>query len=145
MTIEGVRNPKWINADHTCIECEVLLDGVWTPFGAVGSGDLPHVHEVFARCVSGDFGAVAEFIAPPLKVKVSNLIVSPRQIRQALTAAGYREVVELSVANGTQELKDWWEYATQFEENHATVVAMGANLGLTDAQRHDLFVLAGSL
>ena len=85
------------------------------------------------------------FREPVPEVIVSNLIVSPRQIRKALTDAGYREVVELSVANGTQELKDWWEYATQFEEQHPEVVGMAANLSLTDAQRHDLFVLAASL
>lgn len=85
------------------------------------------------------------FREPPVEPVVSNLIVSPRQIRQALTAAGVRDQVELSIANGTQDLQDWWEFATQFEEQHPEVIGMAANLSLTDAQRHDLFVLAASL
>lgn len=85
------------------------------------------------------------FRDPPVEPVVSNMIVSPRQIRQALTAAGVRDQVELSVANGAQDLQDWWEFATQFEEQHPEVVGMAANLSLTDAQRHDLFVLAASL
>ena len=145
MTIEDVRNPVWVNAEHTCLECEVLLGGVWTPFGAVGSGDLQYVHEVFNHCTGGYAGLIAPYVAPPVVPVVSNIIVSPRQIRQALTAAGVRDQVELSIANGTQDLKDWWEFATQFEEQHPEVVGMAANLSLTDAQRHDLFVLAASL
>ena len=71
--------------------------------------------------------------------------VSPRQIRQALSQSNLRADVETAVAAGDQDLKDWWEYATSFVENHAQVVAMAQQLNLSDAQLHDLFVLASSL
>ncbi len=76
---------------------------------------------------------------------VPPIIVSPRQIRQALTAVGLRAGVESAVAAGTQDLKDWWEFATAFEENHPMVVAMGQQLGQTSEQIHQLFQLASSL
>lgn len=73
------------------------------------------------------------------------IIVSPRQIRQALTASDLRENVELAVANGDQDLKDWWEFATTFESNHPMVVGMATGLGVTEQQLTDLFNLAKSL
>ena len=79
-------------------------------------------------------------VVPPLP-----LVVSPRQIRQALTASGMRSAVEAGVAAGDQDTKDWWEFATSIEENHPAILAMCGGLGITDAQRHDVFVLASTL
>ena len=73
------------------------------------------------------------------------LPVSPRQIRQVLSRAGLRTAVETAIAAGDQDGKDWWEFATQFERLHPTVVAMGQALGQTDAQMDALWELAASL
>ena len=75
----------------------------------------------------------------------SAITVSPRQIRQALTQVGLRTQVEAAVAAGDQALKDWYAYATVFEEDHPAIVAMAAALGVSDASLHDLFLLAASL
>lgn len=80
--------------------------------------------------------------APPAQVPQS---ISPRQIRQALTAAGLRASVEAAVAAGSQDLKDWYEFATAFERTNANVIAMGAALGVTDAQLDALWTLGSSL
>ena len=71
--------------------------------------------------------------------------VSPRQIRQALTATGLRDQVEYAVSQGTQDLKDWYEYSTEFERDNAQVTAMGQALGVSDAQLDDLWALAATL
>jgi len=71
--------------------------------------------------------------------------VSPRQIRQALTIAGLRAAVESAVAASDQDIKDWWEFATEFERSHVKVVSMCAALGVTDQQADDLWMLAASL
>jgi hypothetical protein len=71
--------------------------------------------------------------------------VSPRQIRQAMTRFGIRANVELAVANGDQDLKDWYEYSTSFERVNPQVEAMGAALGVTEQQLNDLWTLAGTL
>ena len=71
--------------------------------------------------------------------------VSPRQIRQALTATGLRDQVEYAVTHGTQDLKDWYEYSTEFERTNAQVTAMGQALGVSDAQLDDLWALAATL
>jgi hypothetical protein len=82
---------------------------------------------------------------PADPVPVPPLVVSPRQIRQALTASNLRTQVEDAVAAGDQNLKDWWEFSVQIEEDHPMVVAMAQQLGVTEQQLADLFTLAKSL
>ncbi len=73
------------------------------------------------------------------------LIVTPRQIRQALTALGLRDLVERAIGASEQDVKDWWEFASSFEEDHPQVVAMAGALEVSDEQLHALFVEAASL
>lgn len=78
------------------------------------------------------------FTEPPITV-------SPRQIRQALTAIGLRARIEDAIAAADQDTKDWYEFATAFEENHPAVLALAAVLGISAEQVHALFVKAASL
>lgn len=71
--------------------------------------------------------------------------VTPRQIRQALTAINLRASVEAAVAASDQDVKDWWEFATEFRRDHPTVLAMAAGLGVSDAELDGLWILAASL
>jgi len=71
--------------------------------------------------------------------------VSPRQIRQALTALNFRAGVEAAVAAGDQNLKDWWEFSTAFERGHEEVVTMGEQLGVSPEQLDGLWLVAGAL
>lgn len=67
MKFKTVKNPKWVNFEQTTINCEVDFDDLveeFVPFSAVASGDLPHTHEIFARCVAGEFGVVAPYTPP---------------------------------------------------------------------------------
>lgn len=72
-------------------------------------------------------------------------VVTPRQIRLALTASGLRSTVEQAVAAGSQDLKDWWEYALEIERGHPLVEAIAQQLGITEQQLDDLFRLAATL
>ena len=69
MKYSQVRNCKWANAEHSSIECEVMFDNItseeWTPFGANPNDHYEHGREIFARAVAGEFGEVAEYVAPP--------------------------------------------------------------------------------
>jgi len=77
--------------------------------------------------------------APPI------VPISPRQIRQALTRAGFREAVESAVAAGDQDLKDWYEFAAEFDRYNPHVVTMGEALGKTPEQLDSLWKLGASL
>jgi len=81
---------------------------------------------------------------PADPLPIVSIVISPRQIRQALTQLNLREIVESAVATGDQDLKDWWEFATQIEENHPEVLGMATSLNITEEQVHELFVLAKS-
>lgn len=69
MKYSNVRNPKWVNAEHTALECEVLFDDVtseeWSPFGASPNDPYPHGREIHARIIAGEFGEIAEYVPPP--------------------------------------------------------------------------------
>lgn len=112
-----------------------ISDGACIPFSE-GNCD----YERFLTWI--DEGNTPEPIdQPPNAIR----IVSPRQIRQALTASGLRAQVEAAVAAGDQDLKDWWEFATQLEQNHPMVNAMAIGIGVTGEQLDALFELAASL
>lgn len=67
ITWTACRNPRWSNSAQTFLEVEVNFDHLpeeWVPFGACASGDLPHTHEIFARCVAGDYGVIADWVRP---------------------------------------------------------------------------------
>jgi hypothetical protein len=98
--------------------------------------------EIDPVCVDGVWSQQWEVIpyTPPVPDSVT-----PRQIRQALNRIGLRQAVEAAVAAGDQDVKDWWEFATEFQRSHPMVIAMGQGLGKTEEEIDDLWRLAGSL
>lgn len=71
--------------------------------------------------------------------------VTPRQIRQALTRAGYREMVEAAIAAGSQDLKDWYDKSDEFLRDHPLVLELVQALGLAEKDADNVWTLAGSL
>ena len=69
--------------------------------------------------------------------------VTPLQARKALTAQGLRTQVEEYIATQPLEVKDAWEYATQFYRKDGILVNAGSNLGMTEEEIDNLFRLAG--
>ena len=78
----------------------------------------------------------APYVAPP----AAPLTATPYQFRAGLTAAGIRSQVDSMVSNGSQNIKDAYEYAALFSESDPIVIQMGAELNLTEAQIHNIFV-----
>ena len=69
MNYTDVKNPQWANAEHTAINCDVDFDDLreeYVPFTAVASGDYEHSHKIYAECVAGNYGPVAEYVEPPV-------------------------------------------------------------------------------
>lgn len=81
----------------------------------------------------------------PVIPQPAPFFVSPRQLRQALNRAQLRAQVEAAVSAGDQDLKDWWEFATEFQRNHPLVIAMAQGLGVSDSALDNLFSLAATL
>lgn len=85
MKYTQVKNPQWANAEHTAINCEVDFDDLreeLVPFSAVASGDYEHSHQIFAECVAGNYGAIAEYVEPP----VPEYVAPPQPTKAELLA-----------------------------------------------------------
>lgn len=100
------------------------------------------------NCITGEIterepyeGEIPVYVEPAPQIPP----VSPRQIRQALTQLNLRSVVEEAITAGSQDLKDWWEFSTEFLRTHPEVIDMGKTLGKTPEELDQLWVLAASL
>lgn len=79
---------------------------------------------------------------PPVQEN-SEIVVTPWQIRQVINQLGLRSRVEdLIKTTSNQDIKDGWEYVTEWKEFHPVVTEMAAQLGLTSEEIHAIFVLA---
>ena len=112
MKFKTVKNPKWANLEQTVIECEVDFDDLveeFVPFAAVASGDLPHTHEIFARCVAGEFGAVAPY-TPPADITGEQALAGVRAERDNRLATEVDPIVSnpLRWADLTTEQQNAW-------------------------------------
>ena len=106
MKYTTVTNPSWVNAEHTTIACDVDFDDLseaTVPFAAVASGDYPHSHEIFARCVAGDFGAIAEYFAPPAPTTEELAAVARSNRNTLLTETDWTQAADVP-----QATKDLW-------------------------------------
>jgi len=104
MIYTNVTNPKWANAEHTVIDCMVMSEKFGEiPFSAIASGDYDHTHEIFARCVAGDFGAIAAY-EPPAPPTNEQLAMAVRFHRDALLKqSDWTQLPDVS-----QATKDLW-------------------------------------
>ena len=67
ITWSAARNPKWGDSAQTWIDVEVNFDDLEEEFvgcGVRASGDEPHIHDLYARCIAGEFGPIATYTAP---------------------------------------------------------------------------------
>jgi len=70
------------------------------------------------------------------------LTVTPRQARLALNQQGLLSQVNAAVAAAGGPTQITWEYASQITRTDPLIAAIGAQLGLNDAQIDALFALA---
>lgn len=82
---------------------------------------------------------------PPDPVVIVPEVVSMRQARLALLAAGLLDDVEAAISVGPRAAQIEWEYATEVQRDYGLVLEIAPVLGLTDRQLDDLFVAAASL
>lgn len=68
MNFKEVKNCKWMNVEHTMLDCEVNFEHLsqeFVPFTALAQSSTPHESDIFSRAASGEFGEVAEYVPPP--------------------------------------------------------------------------------
>ena len=72
-------------------------------------------------------------------------IVSPRQIKLALLAAGKLDDVESFVANAERAVQISWEYAVEWRRDDAMLNDMASAFGMSSEEVDDLFRVAAEL
>jgi hypothetical protein len=66
--LTSLNNPRWVNAEHTAIDCEITTSQFGDevlPFTASSNDVEPHGRGIFADIVTGNYGTIAEYVAPP--------------------------------------------------------------------------------
>jgi len=97
------------------------------------------------KIISADADGKPFLADPPILPPVIPA-VTPWQIRKALNqTAGLRASVEAAVAQGSQEIKDGWEFAIEFSREDPLVEQLGFALGKTSAELDAIFQLAATL
>ncbi len=70
--LTSISNPRWSNAEHTAIDCEITTSQFGDealPFTADQNDVEPHGRAIFADIVAGKYGPIAEYVAPPEPVQ----------------------------------------------------------------------------
>lgn len=71
-TLTSVTNPRWGNAEHTVIDCEITTSQFGDevlPFTAAQHDVEAHGRAIFADLVAGKYGQIAAYIEPPEPVQ----------------------------------------------------------------------------
>lgn len=71
-TLTSLTNPRWGNAEHTIIDCEITTSQFGEeilPFTAAQHDVEAHGRAIFADFVAGVYGPIAEYVAPPEPVQ----------------------------------------------------------------------------
>ena len=115
MKYSRVKNPQWGNAAKTFINCDVDFDDLideFVPFTAAANDHHEHTREIFALCVAGEFGEVADYV-PPRDVHGEVALDAVRAKRNQILAT----VVDPVVSNplrwaemGTEQQQAWADY-----------------------------------
>lgn len=86
-----------------------------------------------------------DFIRPveQLVPTTVELVVTPWQLRQALNELNLRSQIDTFIKTTTnQDIKDGWEYATEWREFNPLVRSICEGLGITETQIHTIFLVA---
>ena len=123
-----------------------IIDGVVEGYYMVESYDSSFIDPKNSKV--GDAWVNGKFVSSTPEVVIPQ-VVSPRQIRQAMSRVGLRQAVEDAIAaasaGGDQDTKDWYEFATEFVRTNPHVIALAASLNVSVAQLDALWTLADSL
>jgi hypothetical protein len=66
--LTSLTNPCWSNPEHTMIDCQITTSQFGDeilPFTAAQNDVEPHGRAIFAAIVDGQYGPIAEYVAPP--------------------------------------------------------------------------------
>lgn len=88
---------------------------------------------------------VASYVPPAPKPVQVPQVITIRQAKLALLAAGLLDDVDSAVASADRATQIEWEYATEVHRSWPTISAVATVAGLTSEQVDNLFIAASNL
>lgn len=141
------RNPQRNEFDTIDVEINHPVYG-WIPFTADPVD--PEGASVYENAVSGLYGEVQPYTAPPPAPPVVPQAVTRRQARQALLMAGRLPDVQPAIdaiadpmQRGMVQIE--WDDSQVFERTRPTLLALATAIGMTDEDLDALFTQAAQL
>lgn len=118
--ITNAQTPRWTSVEHTAIELLATHSKYGEiPFTASASDPEAHGRDLYARAVAGEFGPVAEYVAP---------VKSPQQLRAEAKAARTDAVAAITVTTSTGKTFDGDE-TSQTRMVRAIIGMQAASIG----------------
>lgn len=79
-TIQYVKNLKWEDAEHTMFSCVAKYEEFADehPTGVNASDPYAHINELWTRGIAGEYGVIAEYVAPIEVTPIPVVDVSPK-------------------------------------------------------------------
>lgn len=107
----NIKKPTWANTQKTLINCEVEHpDYGWIPFTASPNDPERHGRNIFAGCLAGDHGPIADYVPPPLP-STEQLASEVRVKRNAaLTASDWTQLPDAQAAMSESMRLAWAAY-----------------------------------
>lgn len=71
-TLTSLVNPRWSNAEHTSIDCEITTSQFGDevlPFTASQNDVEAHGRGIFQDIVDGNYGPIGDYVPPPEPVQ----------------------------------------------------------------------------
>lgn len=102
-TINTVRNVGWADAEHTALVCEVdfdELDDEFVPFSTSAEADTEHGLEIWQRANAGDYGVIAEYVAPVPSTDPRDYPLNKFQFESLVLGVGLSLAVIETAING---------------------------------------------
>ena len=68
MNVEKISNPQWADKDHTAVNCMVKFEHIEqaVPFTATASDTEAYGRDIYAACLRGEAGEIAEYVQPSI-------------------------------------------------------------------------------
>lgn len=135
--LTDVRNPRYNHMGTIDCERDHPIFG-WIPFTASPDDVEEHGRAIHAAIIASGM-PIAPYVPPEPQPDPVPPVISRFQARAALMDAGLLAEAELAIADAGPLAQLAWAEATEWHRNSPTIAAIGAELGLTDAQMDDLF------
>lgn len=152
MQLQYAKDPKWANAEQTLIDLTVKWDAIdeELPFTASPNDSEEHGCSLFAAAQAGEFGPIAEYVAPPPAPPVIPEKVTRAQGKVVLIRTGlWQPVLDYvaGIADPMQKaLAEVALHDAQFWQRNSSLLNQAAEvLGITQEQMDQLFIQASEI